>query len=1384
NEYSATVPASFHSDGDVIGWAVEAEDQLGATSRLPSESSEWFYYNVYDPALDVPVHEVVYRWQDVAASGTNLNLSNRQVVEVVFSDYGFDSFTWYGQSCDTIWVSANGWVSFSRTDAEVSGFPAFPDRRTPNNVVALFAHLFDVDSNGDIYVGTDDGNFVIQYENVYFAGTSVGTTGQIVLSPSTEGVYLNYETADASWSYDYDAGFENGNGDLGDTIQRGTNWAPVESGTSFRIGHQLGTLTGTITDQDTDPLDNVEVNINQSGSLVKSGYSETDGTYTVTELLAGTYDVTAFLPGYTTGSQSGVVITSGQSTTQNFQLAQQIQNVQITGTVESADSPGTMISGITVSIPALGISDVTAGDGSFDLGTQPEGLYTIEIGHSPAGSQGYHDAVYSGVDVSSSTVPLDLQVFEILAPTNLNASVGNERVTLTWNEPANHAGQVLNNGELRRQIEQRQEMVDRAYRIGGERDQVLIQPIERELHMLRSMLAMREIESGNRPPNELDDVGDFQYYRIRQDGVIKSYQPVQEAITITGLENFREYSFEVAADYGYGQQYLEFSTSINARPNGGVQYDLTEQGSWQWVEINPDNGGSGTPLNLNYNQTSSFISLGTLDYEHYGEAFTQLAVSSNGWISFLSSVVGYTGTLPSTSSPNAVLAPFWMNLDPGTGTNANVWYLVDEPNDRVIVQWLADTYPGPNNRRKSFQVILDCANNHATFNYESAVSGWTIDNGVSVGIEDRYGTAAVTLQRSNISNQSSWRFEPSGVVFGNIAGTVTATVGGAAIDSAIVQLTGYPDLTDTTDSNGEYAFFGLDRSQAPYEVVVTRFGFQESSASGIGDPWGPDFEITQNFSLDAATAPSAFNLTALTNEDTSDTREPTLTWEEATSSDPNDPVTYDLIYAVDDINFTSADTIAGLSNESYTFGPGVLTNYTTVYWYVHAKDSNTAGTLSTQNPVDGTTWSFYIHEPFPPNAFDLNSPANEAVIADDATVTLEWNATTDPEGQDVTYRVFVSTTEGQLGTRVATGLTGTTYDYTGEDDTEYFWTVRAVDTVGDYTQANQTNSFTISIPEAPAAFNLTGPGDGVRVNTTTPMLTWQAAVDPDDGDVVTYTLEWAKHSDFSDVTQVTGLSATQYTFAGGALSNGDDVYWRVKAVDTNTSGTWANGGMGNHWAFSVLLNNLPNAFSLTAPSNGFSIPGGSQQFSWERNGDPNDPTVSYTVEFDSMSNFSTKQTFGPYDESTYLNLDTDSQAWIMEDSTYYWRVFAEDASEPGGTYSTETWTFVKAVPDSPLVFDLLTPTNGQVMNTLGPTLEWNSTTDPDPDDTDVSYNLIYDIDDSGFNSPDTVFELSDTSYTFEESALLGAIRNAYGFEGGTPGLDDLLPDDVTVYWYV
>jgi len=81
---------------------------------------------------------------------------------------------------------------------------------------------------------------------------------------------------------------------------------------------EYGTLSGTVSDVTyTNPI---------QGALVTLGnYSATtdiDGMYTITNILAGTYDVECSATGYNPATAEGVVIVGDQTTTQNFSLSE------------------------------------------------------------------------------------------------------------------------------------------------------------------------------------------------------------------------------------------------------------------------------------------------------------------------------------------------------------------------------------------------------------------------------------------------------------------------------------------------------------------------------------------------------------------------------------------------------------------------------------------------------------------------------------------------------------------------------------------------------------------------------------------------------------------------------------------------------------------------------------------------------------------------------------------------------------------------------------------------------------------------------------------------------------------------------------------------------
>lgn len=133
--------------------------------------------------------------------------------------------------------------------------------------------------------------------------------------------------------------------------------------------------------------------------------------------------------------------------------------------------------------------------------------------------------------------------------------------------------------------------------------------------------------------------------------------------------------------------------------SGGVAYD--------WVEINPAHGGPGTPLNIIEDQLT-FISL-PFEFKFYGETYTSIGVTENGFISMGSTGDGsYTHyPIPSTSGPGKLIAPFWVDFR-ASASGADYAYYFDVNNHRFIIEWdsVSFWHSSLAGHRITFEVIL------------------------------------------------------------------------------------------------------------------------------------------------------------------------------------------------------------------------------------------------------------------------------------------------------------------------------------------------------------------------------------------------------------------------------------------------------------------------------------------------------------------------------------------------------------------------------------------------------------------------------------------------------------------------------------------------------
>ena len=143
--------------------------------------------------------------------------------------------------------------------------------------------------------------------------------------------------------------------------------------------------------------------------------------------------------------------------------------------------------------------------------------------------------------------------------------------------------------------------------------------------------------------------------------------------------------------------------------SGDIDYNRAPV--YDWIEINPSYGGSGSSLNMiDYgygnpqSQQSAHIYLQN-PFRFYGVDYDEITVSTNGWIAFgfslLESFRNYP--VPGAGGPSPMVAAFWDDLK--TTGGGNVYYYVDTAEGYIVIEW-SDMRTYANNSLESFQIIL------------------------------------------------------------------------------------------------------------------------------------------------------------------------------------------------------------------------------------------------------------------------------------------------------------------------------------------------------------------------------------------------------------------------------------------------------------------------------------------------------------------------------------------------------------------------------------------------------------------------------------------------------------------------------------------------------
>ncbi len=357
--------------------------------------------------------------------------------------------------------------------------------------------------------------------------------------------------------------------------------------------------------------------------------------------------------------------------------------------------------------------------------------------------------------------------------------------------------------------------------------------------------------------------------------------------------------------------------------------------------------------------------------------------------------------------------------------------------------------------------------------------------------------------------------------------------------------------------------------------------------------------------------------------------------------------------------------VENIRAETYTVK---LTNSTTYFWKVLLlKDGKPVGESDTYSFTTGS----------PPLPVSLLSPENDGKVYS-TSVLLQWNQTEDPDGDPVTYRVYLGYTEDELIYQGETTLT--TYRVSSLTmDSTYYWKVVALDGLGNM---NESPVWSFTFPGKPLPPEPIAPIN--RANYDKVHFSWQSSCE----DCV-YDLYLGNYPDMLTVVG-SNIEDTQFDIS---LTAGYFYYWKV--VSKNPLGLTSSSDI-----VSFVVDQPPEEPLLISPEDG-STGVTSPVFAWNCS-DPDGDTLFYDLYLgespDSLQLIAQGITTETYSSNFSLTPGV----------TYYWKIVANDGW--GGISDSSIGYFYANLP--PSRFHLHYPV--EISNTtIIPLFEWEKSRDPE-----------------------------------------------------------------------
>ncbi len=266
------------------------------------------------------------------------------------------------------------------------------------------------------------------------------------------------------------------------------------------------------------------------------------------------------------------------------------------------------------------------------------------------------------------------------------------------------------------------------------------------------------IPSGDSAANSADR------FRVRANSGIAIGHKFLLYLSLTGADGF-----EQQTNFSLRVGQLVSSAPFGPDRYGYYGYDDTDIGyqerpEFHWVEIDPNQGGSGTRITIG-NDRAVEVQL-PFTFRFYGQDYQTISVCDNGYIAMGNSWFGepYNWHIPSAQGPDGFIAVFWDDFRTDTLNASGVYYLYDESQHRFIIEW-SNVYHihGFRNpiiaEQQTFQVILFDPTYHPTITGDGSVvcQYLFVQNDDTIwGNSHNYAT--VGIQNQNHNDGLEWTF--------------------------------------------------------------------------------------------------------------------------------------------------------------------------------------------------------------------------------------------------------------------------------------------------------------------------------------------------------------------------------------------------------------------------------------------------------------------------------------------------------------------------------------------------------------------------------------------------------------------------------------------------